>query len=330
MENSFYIKPPENKLTEEKSEIRNAALYIGIAMIITWCISRGWSVFYFAIMGLFGYDSADASLLFRDPVVSRIINSLLSTISFTLPFMIIPSGCGMRLSEVVHFKKPQKGTFLPSMLIAAGICGFSNIASSLMLSFIGGLGVKIPDAGAAPTLPANPFGIAVTFIGTVILAPLVEEFAFRGVVLGSLRKYGDGLAITLSALLFGLVHGNLRQIPFAFLSGLVLGFITVKSGSLWVSIIAHLFNNGVAFLSTLLADHLAPQILLILNAGMMIILTAFLFLTVLVLGERSRDFFKLNKSDTETPESGLGIIFFTSPFIIIYVILVIIRVASTF
>ena len=329
MENSFYIKP-ENKLTEEKTNIRNAAMYIGIALIITWCISRGWSTVYFAVMAIFGYDSADASLIFQDPVVSRIVNTVISAVSFTLPFLIIPSGCGLSVAEAVSLKKPNRGSVLPSVLIAAGICGFSNIASNILLSLLTGLGVRIPEAGSVPALPSNPFGVAVMFLATVIIAPLVEEFAFRGAVLGSLRKFGDGLAITLSAALFGLVHGNLRQIPFAFLSGLVLGFIAVKSGSLWISALAHAINNGVAFVSTLLAGYLPAEAMLFVNAGMMLLLTAFLFVTVFVLSRRSDEFLKIAKAETETPESGLGIIFFTSPFIIIFVILTVIRVASTF
>ena len=330
MENSFYINEPENNLLKEKRKVRSVAMFVGVALIITWIITQVWSIFYFAIMKQFGFNSTEATALFYDPMVSRLVNTVISVISFTLPFLIIPSGSGISVGEAVRLTKPEKGSFLPSLLIGAGFCGFSNIASNLLLTLLSGLGMSIPDAGMSPAISKDPFGMGVAFISTVVVAPLVEEFAFRGAVLGSLRKYGDGLAIIVSAVMFGLVHGNIRQIPFAFLSGVVLGFITVKSGSLWMGILAHAVNNGIAFASSILAGILPAGAVTIFNAALLLLLTAGLFITVMVLGNRSKDFFKLQKSTTETPQSGLGIIFFTSPFIIVYVILVVIRVVSTF
>ena len=74
---------------------------------------------------------------------------------------------------------------------------------------------------------------------TAIVPAVFEEFAFRGVVLNKLRKFGDSYAIIMSAVLFGLMHGNLSQIPFAFILGLVIGFIAVKTNSIIPGILIH-------------------------------------------------------------------------------------------
>jgi membrane protease YdiL (CAAX protease family) len=80
------------------------------------------------------------------------------------------------------------------------------------------------------------------FLYVGVGAPIVEEIIFRGLVLRSLEPYGKKFAIFASALLFGLYHGNIIQIPFAFGVGLVLGYVTVEYNMIWAMIL-HMFNN---------------------------------------------------------------------------------------
>lgn len=78
---------------------------------------------------------------------------------------------------------------------------------------------------------------------SAILPALCEEFALRGVIMQSLRKYGDGLALGMSALLFAMMHGNMTQAPFAFLLGLVIGRLVIATNSIWTGIAIHCLNN---------------------------------------------------------------------------------------
>lgn len=73
-------------------------------------------------------------------------------------------------------------------------------------------------------------------------APISEEILFRGLVLRSMEPYGKKFAIFASALMFGLYHGNIIQIPFAFVVGLVLAYVTIEYNIGW-AILLHLFNN---------------------------------------------------------------------------------------
>lgn len=90
-------------------------------------------------------------------------------------------------------------------------------------------------------------------------APISEELLFRGLVLRSMEPYGKKFAIFASALLFGLYHGNVIQIPFAFAVGLVLGYVTVEYNIGW-AIVLHMFNNLILSdtLTRLLAHLPAP------------------------------------------------------------------------
>jgi len=86
--------------------------------------------------------------------------------------------------------------------------------------------------------------------GVVVGAPLTEEPLFRGVILGGfLLRYGPRKAIAYSAVLFALVHMNPWQFPTAILAGLFLGWLTLRTGSLWPAVFAHFLNNFAAHLS---------------------------------------------------------------------------------
>ena len=73
-------------------------------------------------------------------------------------------------------------------------------------------------------------------------APIFEELLFRGIVMRSMEPYGKRISIFVSALLFGFYHGNPIQAPFAFLVGLVLGYVAMEYNIVWAMVL-HMFNN---------------------------------------------------------------------------------------
>lgn len=93
-----------------------------------------------------------------------------------------------------------------------------------------------------------------------ILAPIAEEMVFRGAILRSLLKAFSPqmhwLAIILSALLFGVVHGNLPQGCHAFAIGLLLGWLYYRTDSIVPGVVFHWVNNSVAYVMF----NLLPQV----------------------------------------------------------------------
>lgn len=82
-----------------------------------------------------------------------------------------------------------------------------------------------------------------TFIYVCIVAPVVEELMFRKILLNKLLPYGKKLSIVVSAFAFGLFHGNLYQILYAFIIGLILAHITISARTIKYSIILHIIIN---------------------------------------------------------------------------------------
>lgn len=77
---------------------------------------------------------------------------------------------------------------------------------------------------------------------TVLFAPLSEELIYRGFVLHHLRPQGTAFAIVVSAVLFGLMHGNVIQLPMAILCGSLFGYVACEY-SLAASIVLHSLTN---------------------------------------------------------------------------------------
>lgn len=80
------------------------------------------------------------------------------------------------------------------------------------------------------------------FLYICLLAPISEEILFRGLIMRSLEPYGKKFAILTSAFLFGIFHGNVIQTPYAFVVGLVLGYVAMEHSMLW-AMVFHMFNN---------------------------------------------------------------------------------------
>ncbi len=95
----------------------------------------------------------------------------------------------------------------------------------------------------------SDYGIWVGVLRVVVLAPIVEELIFRGVIFsGFQRIYPAFWAIFFSALLFALFHLNPWQLGPTFLLGLLLGFVRLRTGSLLAAIFTHALHNGMIFL----------------------------------------------------------------------------------
>ena len=111
------------------------------------------------------------------------------------------------------------------------------------------LAFDLPDAMAQALahIMAEPGG----YIAIGILVPIAEEFVFRGAVLRVLLNVFSGrlhwIAIVLSALVFGAVHGNLPQFVHATLIGLLLGWMYYRTDSIFPGIVLHWVNNTVAY-----------------------------------------------------------------------------------
>jgi membrane protease YdiL (CAAX protease family) len=104
----------------------------------------------------------------------------------------------------------------------------------------------------------SDYGIYGAFLKVVIIAPIIEELIFRGVIMhGFMRNYSAKTAIFTSALMFALFHLNPWQFPATFVLGLLLGFLMVRKRNILLCILGHAINNGIALVGTLAGDEIS-------------------------------------------------------------------------
>lgn len=121
--------------------------------------------------------------------------------------------------------------------------------------------------------PDTPSGYFWLLLSNAVVPALVEEYAMRGVVLQSLRRYGERYALLVSSIIFALMHGNLTQAPFAFMLGLVIGRLVLETESMWTGILIHVINNSYAVLMTAAGDHLGDAV----QVKLVIVFTTLIF-----------------------------------------------------
>lgn len=226
------------KLNEQKRELNKFATIISLAMLGFLAAS--------AIVGvaleLFNlYDLYESNMTF-----SSSVGIFYTVFAVGLPFFLAD-----RALKKHQFKKENTFT-APKLnaktllIILLSIFGclaamyVTNIITILFESF--GLYFSSSDEPVIKSVT----DIIAMFLGTAIIPPLVEEFAMRKVVMQPLRKYGNTFAIVTSAILFGIFHGTPSQIPFAFLSGLFLGYAVIATNSIWTGVVIHSVVNGLS------------------------------------------------------------------------------------
>ena len=133
------------------------------------------------------------------------------------------------------------GAFAGLLCVFLGVQLVTSLLNTVFEMILNAMGLSMMAALESSSGMQDGF---VMFLYASILAPITEEILFRGLVQRTLMPYGKKFAIFCSAFLFGIFHGNLAQTPFAFMAGLVLGYVAAEYNLLWAMVL-HMVNNLV-------------------------------------------------------------------------------------
>ena len=236
--------PPEYiARIRETKELRKNANIAGISLYLISVVSF-LMIFLLKIGAAVTGSSEILDDLLNEPAIMQVYQIIFSVSVFTLPFIICYKIGGYKIGEFISFKRADRNTELALFFGGGVFCLFANIAAAYVDSIFTSFGI---DYSIGETdIPKGIYGFLLYTLSTAIVPAVLEEFALRGIVLGTLRKFGDTFALITSSLCFGIMHGNFEQIPFAFMAGLILGFVTIKTGSLRVAVFIHFLNNFIS------------------------------------------------------------------------------------
>ena len=134
--------------------------------------------------------------------------------------------------------------WLGCFLICFGLMYIGSFISEYVVSFLSAMTGKDYTNALNDLIDFNDLSnLWVTALFTVVIAPIGEELVFRKLIIDRTRKYGAATSIIISALLFGLMHGNVFQLFYAFLLGLVLGYMYYTTGKVLPCMLMHAAVN---------------------------------------------------------------------------------------
>lgn len=170
--------------------------------------------------------------------LDMIPNILLSEAMLIVPTFFMLLFSKDKIKDVLSIRKMKWSTFF-------GVIGFTMAASPLitLVNLVSQLFVENTVAASSEQfLSLHPL-LLVFFVG--VLAPVCEEVVFRGAIFGGMKKEGNVFkAVLASGLLFGLLHMNINQASYAFVIGILLGFLVEATGSIFSSIMFHVLINA--------------------------------------------------------------------------------------
>ncbi len=212
-------------------------------LIMTLCQYGVPALFFLVLRGVFGVDThADNWGL---PSAAHLcIYLLMYCLTMGIPLFL-----GTRVVFLRHRMRLSPLNLSLDRQVCVVVCGvalclLANIAAALLSS----LGHRF---GISPSSPVDmgdgSFGTLLLDVIVYAVVPAVmEEALLRGVVLQTLRPMGNGVAVTVSAVMFGLMHGNLAQVPYAMLMGVVLGAVFVYTDDLRLTVLIHAIANALS------------------------------------------------------------------------------------
>ncbi|MCL2248034.1 MAG: CPBP family intramembrane metalloprotease [Oscillospiraceae bacterium] len=169
--------------------------------------------------------------------------------------------------------------------------------------------------------------IAMVFM-IVVVAPVFEEFLTRGIMYDALAPFGAGIAIIISSLLFGLMHGSLFMLFYTTAYGFALGYVRYATNSLYVVTVLHAIVNAIGATTLVLTS--LVTVTNEENRAVNTIYTIFLItvfiavivgICVFISKIRSMHKFKIDNPWTEIgPWKKMGIFFVSIPVIVMLIL----------
>lgn len=244
---------PENTIEAPASEnnsrmpgFKSVCLKLGIMLIIIF-VSRAAETVLLSLMVNAGFFSGmDSNAAYAIQTAFSFLFLYIIPI-FSAILLFKPKGMCGRIYKKPEFFSNAMGMF-PALY---GLSFLVNLLTMLVSKIFQDTDLYRSFNTVNELKPDNMFCALVLLFQLVVIAPLLEEYWFRGIVLEALRPYGNGFAIIVSGLLFGLTHANFNQFFYASVLGICLGYIAISTKSIVTTTIMHAIFNGISGLMLL-------------------------------------------------------------------------------
>ncbi len=248
-------------LRTQKRELRHFGNSIGLAIL-------AYFILQLALNSLLSFQNL-RTIYQNSPVFQSCFNMLFVSVGcVAVPFGLVALVNKKRYTAPIIPTKSITGGQTAIWVAFGMLCcvGANFVVSYGIVPLFESFGYKLNSGGT--DTPNSVFACLIALIGTAIVPAICEEFAMRCCCEQLLRKYGKGFSVLCVSLAFGLLHGNVVQLVFAFLGGLVFGFITVTTDNIIPAILIHALNNGMSVITDVVSFASTEQIANYVTAGL--------------------------------------------------------------
>ena len=205
----------------------------------------------FVVMGIVAATNADfvnavksADSVAMNQATNNLINPTVLSLALILSSVltIIAMIWPLRMFNITRDCKLAKLSFgIGAIAVIGAIVGI--MGTNILSEFL-----DLPNF-----LEAQLEGMFSSVLGVLVIGvvgPIAEEVVFRASILGYMLRKGvdKWVAIIVSSFIFGIMHFNPAQIPFAMIVGIILGVIYYRTGNILLTSLIHILNNSVACL----------------------------------------------------------------------------------
>ena len=205
--------------------------------------------------------------LIPNTYLRKLIALIFSVARLYVPILIFSRM--QKISGAEQINMPKDESLSLKNKITLSFAAFAFIFSSGMI-----YSAAFPSAASSFT-DRNVFSALITVIGSAVLPALFEELLYRKLFCTELMLHGSVFAAIISALLFGLAHFSFHTFPYAFICGLVLAFVYIKTGSIKYTVAIHFANNFCGYICAYISTKMNPfdygntMILIVVALGVM-------------------------------------------------------------
>lgn len=237
----------ENRTAAERRSLVYVHSVIMWAMVFYLIIELCFSSVLPPVLGMLGaHIGTDAvtGLMYGNDVIVIIMMYIGETVKRLIPFLMMKKALNMPINIALPMKIYDREAFgiaIPAALMCFPLLSAFSGLYNRLLSTVG----IMPYNNIVPHMNTMAGSVAAVFI-SVIYVPFISELLMRGMILHSLRQFGDAYAILISALVSTLCVHNLTQMCYVFISAVIIGHFALRTGSMITSVIMRMIFKLLA------------------------------------------------------------------------------------
>ncbi len=312
--NGYGFVDMDPRLQQERAIRKNAAVtglsLVGILVLSTVC-PYVTSLLIKSVLTMLPLSGTYGSAM----ALTELRNLLSYTLSMGIPLLLAAAILRPQRGSIALRHFPSDGRLLSDSMIAALSV---TVLLEILSACVDGVFAYFHILELTPydLLPGTPAALVLYLLRVTVMPAILEELLFRGVLLRSLRQFGDAFALVASSAAFGLIHYSLTKDLSGFVFGLVLGYYVIRTRSVFTAVFSRFLTLLLPVVLRIL-QHIAPTaVYRITSYSVKALILAIAIGAFILVCRREGNAFVLSSNHTEIPISRkLRTYFWNAPMV---------------